>query len=204
MRMDEFEHGFYSGRRWVKAAQPDDVNVVEVGVIVAQDLDELGEAGMIPFYVENGDPADDGCREAGVEQLEWVSGAEVARLLGEAAKKVEYSCFISYVDTCLPCYLTDHHDRDGEFLIGVRVDGGTKWSYVTDAIKQEWDGAEISDVEGEAANAALDAAFKRAHAEFVTRLLPNATFDNTLDPPSEDDDAEGPQAYFVVEYGRVP
>jgi hypothetical protein len=28
---------------------------------------------------------------------------------------------IRFVDVCQPCYLTDHHNRDGECLLGVRV-----------------------------------------------------------------------------------
>lgn len=32
---------------------------------------------------------------------------------------------VTHIDTCLPCYLQDHHTRDGETLIGIRVDGGT-------------------------------------------------------------------------------
>ena len=28
---------------------------------------------------------------------------------------------IEFIDVCDPCYLTDHHNRDGECLVGVRV-----------------------------------------------------------------------------------
>lgn len=29
---------------------------------------------------------------------------------------------VTHIDTCLPCYLQDHHTRDGEALIGISVD----------------------------------------------------------------------------------
>ncbi len=43
-----------------------------------------------------------------------------------------------HIDTCLPCYLRDHHNRDGELLLGVPVAGEYLIEDVLDALEDEF------------------------------------------------------------------
>jgi hypothetical protein len=45
---------------------------------------------------------------------------------------------VTHIDTCLPCYLNDHHNRDGELLLGVFVDGNATVGAVLDDLLDEY------------------------------------------------------------------
>ena len=45
---------------------------------------------------------------------------------------------VSHIDTCLACYLTDHHNRDGELLIGVQADGAMTNAEVLESVSEEF------------------------------------------------------------------
>lgn len=49
------------------------------------------------------------------------------------------------VDVCLSSFLTDHHNRDGELLLGVYVDGRTKLIDVRESLYSELMSADFSD-----------------------------------------------------------
>jgi len=94
----------------------------------------------------------------------------------------------AHIDTCLSCFLHDHHNRDGELLLGVYVDGSSTVGDVLDGLKDEfrqigWNlGESRLGYDDEAAEAALD----RLLAENANkRHLP---FDASLDAPPWDED----------------
>lgn len=43
-----------------------------------------------------------------------------------------------HIDTCHPSYLRDHHNRDGELLLGTFVDGQTTVKEVFDGLRDEF------------------------------------------------------------------
>lgn len=104
---------------------------------------------------------------------------------------------LSHVDTCLHCYLTDHHNREGEYLIGVPVDGATTNHAVFDAIDDEINrGANL--LEGVTDNA-IDVAI----AKFFKDADMTALFDSSLEVIGEDEDTgDMVQAWFLLEWSE--
>ena len=100
---------------------------------------------------------------------------------------------VIHVDTCLPCYLQDHHNREGERLLAAPVDGGTRTWLVKESLRDEINAADLPTAEHyTAARAALATLFAGAH--------PFAVFDPYLDKASDDDRAEAVYAYFVLRW----
>lgn len=106
-----------------------------------------------------------------------------------------------HVDTCLSCYVQDHHNRDGECLFGVYVDGNSTVADVraglADEVRSTGDRVDES-VTDETIAAAIAALFDGAD--------PDAIFDASLEVPEldedgepvEDDTGESCQAWFVL------
>lgn len=102
------------------------------------------------------------------------------------------SVSVSLIDVCLGCYLTDHHNRKGELLLGVDVNNTT----TTGEIKSEL----LSAID--AADYGLPSWFD--YAEFRRNIgglfsSDKEIFDSSLDPP---DDEESCSAWFLVEYSK--
>ncbi len=57
--------------------------------------------------------------------------------LADFREAAESGVAIVHVDTCLASYLRDHHNRDGECLFGVYVDGATSIAEVRDGLTDE-------------------------------------------------------------------
>lgn len=111
-----------------------------------------------------------------------------------------WSVSVSHIDTCLSCYLQDHHNRDGELLLGVPVDGTTTNKAVMDALESEFasggdDGFPEELDESDVA---------RAIGSYFAGADLDSPFDSSLEVPDEDEepDGEGPQAWFLVEWTR--
>lgn len=107
-----------------------------------------------------------------------------------------------HVDTCIGCYLQDHHNRDGECLFGVYVDGTTTVGDVRkmlqDEVRSTGDRVD-SYVADEAIAAALDAWFANLDpARLFDASLEVPELDEDGDPIDNDDAAEGCQAWFVL------
>ena len=109
-----------------------------------------------------------------------------------------------HIDTCLPCYLGNHHNGDNELLLGVPVDGSDSVSDVMDYLNEEFHaiayqmGETKRGYDHDKALAALKALFDE--------VRPNAakTFDASLEIPSEGEDMdETVQAYFLLTW-QVP
>lgn len=108
---------------------------------------------------------------------------------------------VTHIDTCLGSFLSDHHNRDGELLIGVNVDGSATVGEVLDGLADEFRsyGFELGEsrkgFDYEKAKAAIDAV-RRENATEYSQL-----FDASLDARSEDDDhEESCQAWFLIHW----
>lgn len=101
---------------------------------------------------------------------------------------------LSHVDTCLPCYLMDHHYRDGELLLCAAVDGRTTHREVREQLLNELHGGNAPD--GFSYNQAKDA----INREFPETCGDDA-FDDSLEFDDENDDCdESVYAYFVLTF----
>lgn len=96
---------------------------------------------------------------------------------------------VSHIDTCLSSYLNDHHNRDGELLLGVFVDGASTVGQVLDALRDEYRqiGYEIGSnrlgFDYDAGLAAIEALIDE------NARVAHKPFDLSLDgPPSEEDE----------------
>ena len=102
---------------------------------------------------------------------------------------------ISHIDTCLGCYLNDHHNRKGECLVGVYVDGNTTYAALREGLESELhsygtdDQSRITDA---MLSVAIEDCFKDTDSSEV--------FDDSLEVPAEDEefDADSCQAWFLV------
>lgn len=102
----------------------------------------------------------------------------------------------SHIDTCLGCYLLDHHNRPGELLLGAAVDGNTTQGEVLEELLRELNARDIDDESFvyDEAKGALKSLFCGA---FGTVL--DGKFDPSLDLRNEDyDDSEPCQAWFLL------
>lgn len=99
---------------------------------------------------------------------------------------------VTLIDVCLGCYLTDHHNRKGELLLGVDVNNTT----TTGEIKSELLSA-INAADYGLPSWFSYAAFRASVNEFYES--DTEIFDSSLDPPDND---ESCSAWFLVEYSR--
>ncbi len=126
--------------------------------------------------------------------------------LADAREEAGESFLWAHIDTCLSCYLNDHHHRDGELLLGAFVDGSSTVSDVLDSLSDEFHtiaydlAANRAGYDHDAAKAALD----RLIDENSDRL--ERPFDSSLESPTEDEDddcSEYAQAWFLLTW-EVP
>jgi hypothetical protein len=102
---------------------------------------------------------------------------------------------VTLIDVCLGCYLTDHHNRKGELLLGVDVNNAT----TTGEIKSEL----LSAIN--AADYGLPSwfdydEFRAGVNEFYES--DSEIFDSSLDPPDDSIYDESCSAWFLVEYSK--
>lgn len=112
----------------------------------------------------------------------------------------------THIDTCLSSFLHDHHNREGELLLGVFVDGRFTYGDVKAGLLSELyaAGASIDPVampgfDHEAAYAAALALFADLHPMELDRSL----FDESLDiieEMEEGDAEEMAQAWFLFRW----
>lgn len=109
---------------------------------------------------------------------------------------------LRHVDTCLGCYLLDHHNRPGELLLGVPVDGATTLTEVRTQLESEISAACIDGFDYDAARAAVA-------EQWSTVADASVPFDASLDSDEADDDmtdsgiddaGESCQAWFVLSW----
>lgn len=106
-----------------------------------------------------------------------------------------------HIDTCLSCFLHDHHNRDGELLLGVYVDGESIIKDVLDDLRNELQcfgydlGSGRAGYDHEEAKAALDRFFDDISVPL------DSLFDPSLEIPDghpDDIDGEACQAWFLL------
>lgn len=103
---------------------------------------------------------------------------------------------ISHIDACLSCYLQDHHNRDGEWLIGVPVDNSTTYANIRAELANE---LEVGDAPENAPDWSADE-IKVALDDLFSGVKDMAAlFDGGSEVP-DDYDGEMPQAWFLVEW----
>ena len=117
---------------------------------------------------------------------------------------MSYTVSIHHIDTCLSCYLTDHHNRPGEVLIGVPVTAATTYAEALEQLVSEWDNGGLNeDVDIDVAEA-IDVAFGIELLAFTDMLRQAGRLHKPFAPPLEpddgSDDGEGPQAWFLIKY----
>lgn len=101
-----------------------------------------------------------------------------------------------HVDTCLGCFLTDHHNRNGEVLFGVSVDGTTTNADALNGLLDEM--RQTADRVPE--HLSWDIIKGAAKALFVD-ADPAKLFDASLEVTGDADDIDGGdycQAWFVL------
>lgn len=106
-----------------------------------------------------------------------------------------------HINTCPPCYLNDHHNRDGELLIGVFVDGNATESDVLWEVIRELQEVR-GDIREESALPGFDYDAAKASVKTLFLLRGGAfdltdTFDATLVEPDHENDPEPVQAWFL-------
>lgn len=97
-------------------------------------------------------------------------------------------------DTCLGDYLQDHHNRDGEMLLGASL-GGTPEATVDDL----W--YEVAEIPDDLTEEQVRTALKEAVAGVDLRYIDE--HGNPQDEIDEDRDSEEPQAWFVLSWERA-
>lgn len=108
-------------------------------------------------------------------------------------RKPEYDC--SHIDTCLPCYLQDHHNREGELLLSVPVDRSTRNGSLMRQVIDELGSADFGLPDGFDYEEA-EKAIRDCFAGTDGRKL----FDSTLD--KADDEGESCYAHFLLTYSE--
>jgi hypothetical protein len=100
-----------------------------------------------------------------------------------------------HIDTCLSCYLLDHHNRPGELLLGVPVDGKTRNRDVMLGLIEEFDSIARWDI-----CPLTNDEFAAAVTEIFYNVDLRLTFDKSLDMPLDYDEEYGEvcQAWFLL------
>jgi hypothetical protein len=109
---------------------------------------------------------------------------------------------VTHIDTCLPSYLQDHHNRPGELLLGADVDGATSYQEVLDELL---DGLNRLDLDPDSFD--YDAAEAAIRDQFSTVSDMSKPFDPSLEViPSEELENCGGEwcvAWFLIEWEEV-
>lgn len=108
----------------------------------------------------------------------------------------------SHVDTCLSSFVLDHHNREGELLLGVFVDGVAKHADVLHGLLDELRDATAAIDPADLPGFDYDSAKAAAKSLFADIDLASY-FDSSLDLLDADDDAaEMPQAWFLFTWQK--
>ena len=117
---------------------------------------------------------------------------------------------LTHIDTCLSCYLQDHHNRDGELLLGVFIDGSATIGDVLDGLADEyrqigWElGEDRLGFDYDKGQAAIDNLRQSAEESGLLSKPFDSSID-VLDPETEEerDLVDWPQAWFLIHW-EVP
>lgn len=101
---------------------------------------------------------------------------------------------VTHIDTCLPCYLNDHYNRDGEVLIGIGVYGPS----TTNAEVKDNLITEATLCEAIPGHFTEDAIIAAINEEFGGAADVDEPWDDMLELLDEGD--EPPQAWFLFQW----
>lgn len=113
---------------------------------------------------------------------------------------------VSHIDTCLSSYLQDHHNRDGECLFGVYVDGTSTrhdvMSGLIDEVRSTGDRIDEA-VSDDAIKGAIKSLFADAYGTTEEELA--KLFDSSLEVIGEEEGEtmggdEMCQAWFLIQW----
>ena len=107
----------------------------------------------------------------------------------------------THIDTCLSSFLNDHHNRDGELLLGVFVDGSATHADVLAGLLDELQQATASIDPDDVPGFDYDSAKAAAKSLFVDTDLATL-FDSSLETVEADDMAEMVQAWFLFTWEK--
>ena len=125
-------------------------------------------------------------------------------IVGDIRPIPEMVC--QHIDTCLACYLNDHHNREGELLIGVFVDGNSTNGGVLRELLLELQTACASIDPADLPGFDYDSA-KVAAKYLFSHFSPNELFDSSLEidedaDPDEIEPGEMAQAWFLFTWQK--
>ena len=109
---------------------------------------------------------------------------------------MQVSC--THVETCLGCYLTDHHNREGELLLGIVPRSQTEDEAVEELLEEAL--SSYGEVPAIVTEDMLKAAFEEALEDVDLRWI-DSNGERQDKPPSEDEEEfslELPKAWFVL------
>jgi hypothetical protein len=106
----------------------------------------------------------------------------------------ESGVVLVHVDTCVGCYLQDHHNRDGECLFGVHVDGDSTYGSVRLALVQE-----IASTSDRVPDYVTDAQIDAAVSTWFDGLDLAHTFDSRLDSPPQEHQFDSEEEFEAAE-----
>jgi hypothetical protein len=104
---------------------------------------------------------------------------------------------VSHVDTCLGCYLTDHHSRPGQLLVGVECNGQS----AADALEEL--AGQVSDLAPEefwSLTAGQHEPWRQAASEAIAGLLDASGAFPDDNQPTAGEDADPCRAWFLVQF----
>ena len=105
----------------------------------------------------------------------------------------------AHIDTCLSCYLNDHHNRDGELLLGVYVDGTSTIGQVLASLVYEFGSVGYQIAEYRAGYDHDKAMAALAYLINENRDRSETLFDSSLEYHSDDEfDGDYVQAWFLL------
>ena len=105
----------------------------------------------------------------------------------------------SHVDTCLSSFVLDHHNREGELLLGVFVDGSYTEGDLLAALLDELRDASANIDSDYLPGFDYDSAKAAAKSLFADRDL-SESFDSSLEIVEPDDMGEMVQAWFLFQW----
>lgn len=121
-----------------------------------------------------------------------------------------FTLSIRHIDTCTSQYLNDHHQRDGEVLLGVAVDGATTARTVLLSLPDAWQEAGTRLPEAE--HASVDALFTTEQQEMLAAAEQSGQADRLVAPEAAIDDESDPafnaytepvQAWYLVTFAPL-
>lgn len=108
---------------------------------------------------------------------------------------------LSHIETCHPCYMQDHYNREGELALYSPVTSKTTNKDIMEDILFEFQNSYLEDLSEDEFDM-LHEAFRSELSNFFKNKEMDTAFDNALIPCAEEEEEgyEPPMALFLVTY----